>query len=93
MIYLFSDGSIVYDESILTNEQKATGWAVNSLPEPEERDGFYSILKFDVDKKEIWYEYEPIPPTPEEQIKQLKDDLDNAILELTTTITTLGGSQ
>ena len=76
MIYLFNDGSVTYDESILTEDEKTQAWAVESLPEPEEREGYYATLKFDVDKKEIWYEYESIPKSPEQEIQDLKNRLD-----------------
>jgi len=35
MIYVFEGGSIVYDGDTITEEQKAQGVAVESLPEPQ----------------------------------------------------------
>lgn len=81
MIYLFHDGTIVYDESILTEEEKQSAWAVENLPKAEEVAGKYSLMKFDVVKKEIWYEYYDLPITPEQRIQQLETELGNVLLE------------
>jgi len=47
MIYLFendNNASVVYDETTLTNDQKANGIAIESLPIAETPEGKQAIL-------------------------------------------------
>jgi hypothetical protein len=63
MIYLFGKAdkvSIVYDESTLTQQDKAGGVAVQALPPKEDKDGFNPILCLDDSNKPFW-KYVPIP--------------------------------
>jgi hypothetical protein len=63
MIYLFGQGdqvSIIYDGSILTEQDKVGGIAVEALPPKEDKDGFNPVLCLDKDNKPYW-EYREIP--------------------------------
>ena len=71
MIYLFENGdnnaSVVYDETTLTNDQKANGIAIESLPIAETPEGKQAILKCRKSTGEVWYEYVDIPVDNTEQ--------------------------
>ena len=47
MIYVFEGGSIVYDESVLTEADKARAVAVEVLPEQEVIPGKIAVIKAD----------------------------------------------
>jgi hypothetical protein len=55
------------------------GILVESIPKPEFIEGKVPVLKYDPTNKELYYEYEDIPPTKEEllekEIEQLKQQL------------------
>jgi hypothetical protein len=71
MIYLFENGdnnaSVVYDETTLTNGQKANGIAIESLPIAETPEGKQAVLKCKKATEEVWYEYVDIPVNNTEQ--------------------------
>ncbi len=87
MIYIFEDGNVVYDGSTISEKQKADAIVVTERPIEEIIKGKYSILKWDVEAQTAWYEYEDIPLT---EIEEVKEDLNNAIMELTMLIA-MGG--
>jgi hypothetical protein len=63
MIYLFGKAdqvSIIYDSSMLTEQDKVGGIAVESLPPKEDKDGFNPVLCLDKDNKPYW-EFREIP--------------------------------
>lgn len=63
MIYVFKGGSIVYDGSSLTKEQREEALAVLSeVPKAEHIDGKTPVLSFDESSKELFYKYEDAPP-------------------------------
>lgn len=77
MIYLFENGdnnaSVVYDETTLTNGQKANGIAVSELPSVEIPEGKQAVLKCRKSTEEVWYEYVDIPvDTTEQRIADLE---------------------
>jgi hypothetical protein len=47
-------------------ELEQEGFFVESIPEPQQIEGKAPILRCNPTTKELWYEYEDIPPTPEE---------------------------
>ena len=71
MIYLFensnNNASVVYDETTLTNGQKANGIAIESLPIAETPEGKQAILKCRKSTGEVWYEYVDMPVDNTEQ--------------------------
>lgn len=71
MIYVFENpdnlASIVYDETTLTNGQKANGIAIESLPIAETPEGKQAVLKCRKSTGEVWYEYVDIPVDNTEQ--------------------------
>ena len=71
MFYIFennnNNASIVYDETTLTNEQKAKGIAIAELPTAETPEGKQAVLKCRKATEEIWYEYVDIPTNNTEQ--------------------------
>lgn len=76
MIYVFLGGSVVYDGSTLTEEQKARAVAVESLPVPEVIEGKVAVLRADVETKEVWYEYEDaVIESEDTEINKIKQEL------------------
>ena len=69
MIYVYEGGSIVFDGTTLTEEEKAQAVAVESLPILEPKKDFHVVIKSDLKLNKVWAEYEPNPHT-EEQIAQ-----------------------
>ena len=71
MFYVFENpdnlASIVYDETTLTNGQKANGVAIESLPIAETPEGKQAVLKCRKSTGEVWYEYVDIPVDNTEQ--------------------------
>ena len=71
MFYVFENpdnlASIVYDETTLTNSQKANGIAIESLPIAETLEGKQAVLKCRKATEEVWYEYVDIPVDNTEQ--------------------------
>ena len=80
MIYLFenddNNASVVYDETTLTNDQKANGIAIESLPIAETPEGKQAILKCRKSTGEVWYEYVDMPV---DNIEQRIADLEIAM--------------
>ncbi len=80
MIYLFGirdKVSIIMNERYLTQQEQANATlVVETLPEPEVREGFYSVLYIDEITKELSYKY--IEKTTEqlqyEKLQKLVDD-------------------
>lgn len=64
MIYLFGiedQVSVIMHERFLTKEQRAKATLVlETLPEPEVRDGYYAVRYIDKDTKEFSYIYRKI---------------------------------
>lgn len=60
-------------------ELEQEGVLVESIPQPIEQEGKIAILYCNPETKELWYEYEDIPKTPEEmqaeKIAQLEQQL------------------
>ena len=84
-MYVFEGGSVVYDGSTISEKQKNRAVAVESLPEPEERDGKIPILRANKIEERVYYEYIDKPKEPEiEELKRVVADLTELVL--------LGGS-
>ena len=64
MIYLFGikdQVSVIMHERFLTEEQREKATLVlETLPEPEERDGYYAVKYIDPETKEFSYIYREI---------------------------------
>ena len=64
MIYLFGiedQVSVIMHERFLTKEQRAKATLIlETLPEPEQRDGFYAVKYIDPVTKEFSYIYREI---------------------------------
>jgi len=70
MIYLFGKEksvSIIYDGSILSEQDKVGGIAVEQLPPKEDKEGFNPVLCLDKDNKPYW-EYQEIIEQPIEEV-------------------------
>lgn len=81
MIYVFSQGNVVYDSSALTAEQRSQAVAVDKLPEPQTPKGKYAQIKADKATETVYYEYLDLPQDPElEQLKQVVADLTELVL-------------
>lgn len=64
MVYVFKGGSIIYDGSSLTKEQREQALAVlDEVPKAEHIDGKVPVLNFDESSKELFYTYQDAPPT------------------------------
>lgn len=93
MIYVFenenNNASIVFNENVLTEDQKKIGIAIEKLPVSEEIPGKHPVLKADKSTGSVWYEYIDLALTAEEvnvQLQKKVDELEQAILELTSII-------
>ena len=65
MIYVFEGGSIVYDESVLSEEEKAKAVAVEELPVLDAPIGKTGIIKADKATNTVWWEYVDTPQSAE----------------------------
>ncbi|WP_077369722.1 hypothetical protein [Anaerosalibacter sp. Marseille-P3206] len=88
MIYVFENpnngASVVYDETTLTEKDKSKGIAIEQLPIKEEIEGKIAILKCRKSTNEVWYEYEDIPESVEDEQTKKIAELETALLEMTT---------
>lgn len=64
--------SVVYDEENLTEELKAEGIPLETLPQSEVRNGKIAVLMADKGTKKVWYEYYDETPTLEDEFTELK---------------------
>jgi len=85
MIYVFEGGSIVYDGSTISDEQKTKAVAVEQLPEkPEIPAGKMAIIRVNKAEEKVWWELVDKPKDPleaeVEQLKQVVADLTELIL-------------
>ena len=74
MIYVFEQGNIVYDCSVITEEQKSRAVAVESLPEPQTPQGHYAQIRANLETQEVYYEYKE-----DAEITKLQKLLDDAL--------------
>ena len=69
-------------------ELEQTGVLVESVPEPSAEEGYQPTGIFvNPVTKDVWYEYEPIPPTKEELMQQQIDEMSVAMAAI------LGGAE
>lgn len=88
-VYVFPDANgscaVHYLPVILTPEEKANGFEVALLPEPEQIPGKIPVLKGDITTKQVWYEYQEQILTDEEkrvqQLEQAVADISQLLLE------------
>jgi hypothetical protein len=79
-IYIFGDGkehlSLIYDATMLTEQQKSEAVQVDRLPEkPAQRDGFDTVLRVNKEENEVYWE--EVAHTREQILQQeLSDALD-----------------
>ncbi|MFJ7921485.1 hypothetical protein ACIQ6U_17205 [Lysinibacillus fusiformis] len=74
-----------YMPELLTPEEKALGILVDSIPQPERFPNKRAELFYNTDTQELFYEYfemEPMPPTPEQIMQNLQNEL-NTVKEET----------
>lgn len=84
MIYVFESGSIVYDESVLTEADKARAVAVEKLPEQETPVGKIAVIKADKATNSVWWEYVDSPAAVEfRELEVQIQGLQQAMAELT----------
>jgi hypothetical protein len=84
MIYVFESGSIVYDESVLTEADKARAVAVEKLPEQETIPGKIAVIKADKATNKVWWEYVDSPAAVEfRELETQIQGLQQAMAELT----------
>ena len=84
MIYVFESGSIVYDESVLTEADKARAVAVEALPEQETPVGKIAVIKADKATNSVWQEYVDSPAAVEfRELEVQIQGLQQAMAELT----------
>lgn len=68
------------------DELRLEGILVDSIPEPVEQEGKAAVLKVNTDTQELFYEYEDLQPTAEDEVMQLKREnatLQSAVSEIT----------
>ncbi len=84
MIYVFEGGSIVYDESVLTEADKARAVAVETLPEQEVIPGKIAVIKADKATETVWWEYVDSPAAVEfRELEAQIQGMQMAMAELT----------
>ena len=84
MIYVFEGGSIVYDESVLTEADKARAVAVEVLPEQEVIPGKIAVIKADKTTETVWWEYVDSPAAVEfQELEAQIQGLQMAMAEMT----------
>ena len=66
------------------------GHLIDPFPEPEEIKGKMAVLMWN--GTTVYYRYDDVIPTEDDKIEELRNDLDNAILELTMAMAMQGGS-
>lgn len=88
MIYVFENennmASVVFDETTLPEADRASGIAVEELPQIEEQQGKIPVLKCRKDTGIVWYDYVDIPKTiydlQDERIALVEQALQDLIL-------------
>lgn len=55
------------------DELERTGVFVNDVPEPEMRDGYRAVAKYNSDTKSVYYDYVSIPLSDSERLTQLEE--------------------
>lgn len=84
MIYVFESGSIVYDESVLTEADKARAVAVEELPPKETPAGKTAVIKADKATNAVWWEYVDLPQSLElQKLEAQIQGLQQALAEVT----------
>lgn len=84
MLYVFEGGSIVYDESVLTEADKARAVAVEQLPEKENIPAKTAVIRADKETETVWWEYEDSPAVLEFRELEIQiQGLQQAMAELT----------
>lgn len=84
MIYVFEGGSIVYDESVLSEADKARAVAVEALPEQETPVGKTARIRADKATEAVWWEYVDSPAAVEfRELEAQIQGLQMAMAELT----------
>lgn len=101
MIYVFEGGSVVYDGSTITDEQKAEAVAVEVLPVAEVIEGKIAELRANKAEGKVYYEYVDKPKDSE--IEQLKENITRleeenlmnmmGLVDLHMMVIALGGGQ
>ena len=84
MIYLFGikdQVSVIMHERFLTKEQQAKATLVlETLPEPEERDGYCAVRYIDKDTNEFSYIYREIEDeVPEDYVEEVSKKLEESV--------------
>lgn len=77
-MYVFDMERVVFDETILSEEEKEFAVKVEIIPQPEARYGFTPRLRADHVNKVLYYDY--VPVTGIDQIVQKAQD--DIMLEL-----------
>lgn len=91
MIYVFenpSNNASWVEGDNLSEKDKERAVILEQLPPREQIEGKQAILKCKKATGEVWYEYEDIPPTPEDETQKKITELEQAIAELTILIST-----
>ena len=79
MIYVFEGGSVVYDGSTISEEQKTKAVVVESLPVAQVMEGKVAVLRANKTTETVYYEYVDI--TQPEQPTEL-EELANYVLNV-----------
>lgn len=85
-----NNASWTIEGHLLTEEEKTSAIIVEQLPVKESIEGKMAILKCKKSTNEVWYEYVVIVPSEEEGLAKLRNDMNDAVMELTMLIA-MGG--
>lgn len=81
MIYVGEHGNVVYDETTISESQKASMVAVETLPNPNTPNGKAAVLRADLNTQTVYYDYVDEPKDDElEELKEVVADLTELVL-------------
>jgi len=77
MLYIFESqgnlASVVFDETTLSQENKAQGIPVEKLPNIVTKPGKIPVLKCSKETNEVWYDYIDEPVNEDDRLTALED--------------------
>ncbi len=64
-----------YGLGMTKDELEHEGVLIESIPIPEKKEGLNSVMKYEPNTKNVFFEYLEVPKTEEEKIKQMESEL------------------
>lgn len=73
--------TIYSDKNNIPSHQIDNVILIADIPDATYERGKQAVMKYDADTQSIYYDYMDVPLTHEEEIEQLKEELDSTLLE------------